>query len=72
MVSDASIISEVCHRWKDFSKQTKHYKLLDLFGMNVVSAEGANWQRHRKITAPSLNEKTNPWVFAPANFSQLY
>ncbi len=32
-------------------------------GLNVVSAEGEFWKRHRRITAPAFNQKTyrNVW-----------
>ncbi|CZR53265.1 uncharacterized protein PAC_03143 [Phialocephala subalpina] len=64
IVSDADVVTEIAHRWKDFSKQTKPYRSLAVFGPNVVTSEGSTWQRHRKITSPPFNEKNSSLVFA--------
>lgn len=64
MVSDAEVITEIAHRWKDFSKQVEPYRTLAVFGPNVVTSEGSTWQRHRKITGPPFNEKNSSLVFA--------
>jgi hypothetical protein len=70
IVSDADIVTEIAHRWKDFSKQTKPYRSLAVFGPNVVTSEGSTWQRHRKITSPPFNEKNSRYVF-PLRFLSL-
>ena len=57
--SDADVISQVVHRWRDFSKSVDDYVTLNLYGPNVVTTEGADWQRHRKITGPPFNEKNS-------------
>jgi cytochrome P450 len=59
IVCDAEIIAEVTHRWKDFPKPVIAYKLLNIMGPNVVTTEGADWQRHRKITGPPFNERNS-------------
>jgi len=61
-VSDADVISQVVHRWKDFSKLVKYYRSLNIFGPNVLTAEGAVWQRHRKIIAPPFSERNSRFV----------
>ncbi|KAJ1340566.1 hypothetical protein BSLG_004660 [Batrachochytrium salamandrivorans] len=38
------------------------YKLLDIFGSNVVTTEHAEWRRHRKIVAPQFSERNNMYV----------
>ncbi|TVY80294.1 Cytochrome P450 72A14 [Lachnellula suecica] len=60
---DAEAISQIVHRWKDFSKSVDDYVALDVYGPNVVTTEGPTWQRHRKITAPPFNEKNSSLVF---------
>jgi cytochrome P450 len=46
-----------------FPKPLEAYRLLDLFGRSVVTVEGIEWRKHRKVTAPSFNEKNNALVF---------
>ncbi|KAK0108949.1 hypothetical protein ONS96_002786 [Cadophora gregata f. sp. sojae] len=62
-VADADVISQIVHRWKDFSKKVVHYRTLAVFGPNVVTVEGSDWQRHRKITGPPFNERNSGLVF---------
>ncbi|KAH7419802.1 cytochrome P450 [Cadophora sp. MPI-SDFR-AT-0126] len=62
-VSDADVISQIVHRWKDFSKKVVHYRTLAVFGPNVLTVEGSDWQRHRKITGPPFNERNSGLVF---------
>jgi cytochrome P450 len=62
-VADADLISDITHRWKDFPKPVMYYTQLQLFGENVLTAEGPLWQFHRKITVRSFNPKNNSLVF---------
>ena len=39
-----------------FPKPVEDYELLDFFGKNVLTAEFAEWKRHRKIAAPAFSE----------------
>jgi cytochrome P450 len=39
-----------------FCKLVEGYKLLDVYGRNVLTTEGEEWRVHRKITAPSFTE----------------
>lgn len=34
-----------------------------IFGENLTTVEGSDWQRHRKLTAPSFNEKSSKYVW---------
>ncbi|KAI4119507.1 MAG: hypothetical protein LQ345_000609 [Seirophora villosa] len=38
-------------------------EMLNIFGPNVGTTDGTQWQRHRKITASSLNEQVNQRVW---------
>ncbi|RDL39165.1 uncharacterized protein BP5553_03505 [Venustampulla echinocandica] len=64
-VSDADLITQIVHRRNDFVKRVSDYAILNIFGFNVVTTEGALWQRHRKITGPPFNEKNSSLVFDP-------
>ncbi|PVG00144.1 cytochrome P450 [Serendipita vermifera] len=40
-----------------FSKPIQDYAILNYFGSNLVTVEGKDWVRHRKITAPAFSKK---------------
>ncbi|KAJ2982043.1 hypothetical protein NUW58_g6530 [Xylaria curta] len=60
------VIQEIASRREDFPKPTEHYRILTMFGHNVVTVEGATWRMHRKVTSPSFNEKNSALVFRAA------
>ncbi|KAJ3410753.1 hypothetical protein HDV05_003292 [Chytridiales sp. JEL 0842] len=45
------------NRWTELTKPVHNYALINIYGRNVVSTEGKEWRRHRKISAPSFSEK---------------
>jgi hypothetical protein len=57
MLADGVACEDMLRRYKEFIKPEVLYKPLDLFGENVDTVNGEKWQRHRKITAPSFNER---------------
>lgn len=65
-VNDASIIHQVTSSREKFPKKTSDYKVLNAFGRNIVTTEGAEWRRHRKAMAPGFNESNNRLVFQEA------
>jgi cytochrome P450 len=40
-----------------------HYKVLNMYGNNILTTEGATWRMHRKITSASFNEKNAALIF---------
>ena len=66
--ADASVISQITSRRSDFPKPSEVYGSLNLYGLNVVTTEGAMWKAHRKITSPSFSEKNNSLVWAESIF----
>ena len=46
-----------------FPKPLAVYKLLSVFGPNIVATEGEEWRRHRKIVARSFGETNNRLVW---------
>ncbi|KAI1425807.1 cytochrome P450 [Xylaria sp. FL1777] len=64
--ADPEVIHEVTSRREDFPKPLEHYKILSMFGHNVVTTEGALWRMHRKVTSSSFNEKNSALVFRDA------
>jgi hypothetical protein len=66
--AEAEVISQITTRRNDFPKPIAMYKMLDLYGKNVVTVEGGEWRRHRKITAAQFNEKSNALVWKESLF----
>ena len=46
-----------------FPKPPAIYKLLSIFGPNILAAEGEEWRRHRKIVARCFGETNNRLVW---------
>ncbi|KAI9836332.1 MAG: hypothetical protein M1837_003399 [Sclerophora amabilis] len=65
-VANAEAVEEIFLRRKDFPKPSHMYKMLEIFGRNINTIEGQEWQRHRKITGPAFNERNNHLVWAEA------
>lgn len=58
-VSDATALDQITKSRVNFPKPTRVYKLLEIFGTNVVTTEGSVWRHHRKITSTPFTEKSN-------------
>lgn len=61
--ASAEAIHQVTSKREAFPKPTDLYKLLSMYGENVVTTEGAEWRAHRKVTSTSFNEKNAALVF---------
>ena len=66
VIANAKAVEQINQRRKDFAKPVDLYKSLDLFGSNVLTVEGAAWNRHRRITSPPFNERTSNLVWKEA------
>lgn len=62
-VSNAELIGQVVARKTDFVKPVEGYKIVDIFGRSMLTQEGSEWKRHRKVVGPSFSEKSNKLVF---------
>ncbi|KAI4287669.1 MAG: hypothetical protein L6R35_003075 [Caloplaca aegaea] len=60
---DAEAVSEIFQRRADFLRPPEATEMLNIFGPNVGTTDGTQWQRHRKITASSFNEQVNQRVW---------
>jgi cytochrome P450 len=61
--SNAEAIIQITTRRNDFQKPIEIYGIVDIFGKSVLSTEGAEWKRHRRIVAPAFSEKSNALVW---------
>jgi cytochrome P450 family 3 subfamily A len=58
IVSDAELIKEVTIKnAKDYPKPLTSYKLIDIYGPNIVSTNDDVWRNHRAIADPAFAEK---------------
>lgn len=62
-VSSPELIRQITSRREHFPKYTETYGILTQFGDNVLTSEGHTWRVHRKVTAPSFNERNAALVF---------
>ncbi|KHN96375.1 cytochrome P450 3A7 [Metarhizium album ARSEF 1941] len=61
--ANADVIRQIITQREKFPKPCQIYRMLRLFGENVVTTEGNVWKAHRKATSPSFNEKNSALVF---------
>ena len=59
----AEFNSAITARKSDFLKPIHLYHVVEVYGKNMLSSEGEEWKRHRRIVGPSFNEKSNALVF---------
>ncbi|KAN0127114.1 Cytochrome P450, partial [Lactarius tabidus] len=55
-LADAAAIKEVTSSRAKFPKPVELYKILMVFGGNIVASEGEEWKRYRTIAAPAFSE----------------
>lgn len=61
--NNAEAMANVTSRWHDFPKPTEVYSRVDLYGKSIMTTEGDEWKRHRKIVAPAFAERSNMMVW---------
>lgn len=64
LVADPAAAEDVFKRCRaDFQKHPLMYTVLDIFGLNVVTANGKTWEKHRRVTVPPFNERVSERVW---------
>ncbi|KAI9674467.1 MAG: hypothetical protein M1817_001805 [Caeruleum heppii] len=63
-IADPDAINDIFARRADFVRPLHLYRMLDVYGSNVSTVGGIDWQRQRKIVAAPFNENTNKLVWA--------
>ncbi|KAE8444471.1 hypothetical protein EG329_000562 [Mollisiaceae sp. DMI_Dod_QoI] len=61
--SNAEANIQLTSRRLDFVKPVEIYAIVDIFGSSILTTEGGEWKRHRKIVAPAFSEKSNAEVW---------
>lgn len=57
-VADAKAIRAIMGDRHMFPKPLELYRILSIYGENVLITEGDEWKKHRKIVAPAFSEDT--------------
>jgi hypothetical protein len=63
-ITDAEAAHQITSQRDVFPKSLESYRILAVFGENILTTEGNEWRKHRKVSAPGFNEKNNVMVFA--------
>ncbi|CAE7174329.1 hypothetical protein PTNB73_02647 [Pyrenophora teres f. teres] len=64
---DPGVSDEVLRKKSAEFEKIGHYaKMLDVFGPSLVSSDGLDWNRHRKVTVSTLSDKNNRLVWSEA------
>ncbi|KAJ4353464.1 uncharacterized protein N0V89_005193 [Didymosphaeria variabile] len=63
-LADPEAIGDVLSRRMDFPRPTEPYKILEVFGPCISTAEAENWARHRKVLAAPFNKSIMSFVWS--------
>jgi hypothetical protein len=66
--ADPAVITQITTRRNDFPKPLWIYEGIAMYGPNVVTSEGKEWRRHRKVVAAPFGEKNNRLVWRESIF----
>ena len=61
--SDPEGIYQVTHQRYNFPKPIEVYAIVDIFGKSIISSEGEDWRRQRKVLSMAFTEKSNIFVW---------
>ncbi|KAL8837432.1 MAG: hypothetical protein Q9170_002516 [Blastenia crenularia] len=61
---NAEALLDVFQRRTDFPRPLEIFEMVNIFGQNLSTTDGQQWQRHRKITASCFNELNNELVWS--------
>ncbi|KAI0322882.1 hypothetical protein OF83DRAFT_1091052 [Amylostereum chailletii] len=62
-IADADALKTVFGDRHTFTKDVAAYEVLNIYGKNLVSTEGAEWKRHKSIASPAFSESNNSLVW---------
>ncbi|PQE24510.1 cytochrome p450 protein [Rutstroemia sp. NJR-2017a WRK4] len=65
-VCNAEAVNDIFKRREDFDRPPDLLAVLAVFGPNISTAVGADWQRQRKITSAPFNDQNNSLVWIEA------
>ncbi|KAK0241060.1 cytochrome P450 [Armillaria nabsnona] len=63
LIADATIVKDITAARVSFPKPLTMYRMLSVFGLNIVASEGDTWKKYRKISAPAFSDRNNRLVW---------
>ncbi|KAG2009542.1 614/534 cytochrome P450 [Coprinopsis cinerea AmutBmut pab1-1] len=66
LIADATAIKEVALARTRFLKPVELYEVVNLHGNNLLTAEGDDWKRYKKVVSPAFSERNNRLVWEEA------
>ncbi|OSX58093.1 hypothetical protein POSPLADRAFT_1061204 [Postia placenta MAD-698-R-SB12] len=66
-LSDAAAIKEIASSRLRFPKPVKLYKVLLIFGPNIVASEFDSWKRYRRMVASAFSDRNHEYVWYSAS-----
>ncbi|KAH7304170.1 cytochrome P450 [Stachybotrys elegans] len=63
-VADPDTITDIWRRASEFPRDVSVTAILNIFGPNISTTQGQQWQKHRRVTASSFNDQNNALVWA--------
>ncbi|KAH6912979.1 cytochrome P450 [Coprinopsis sp. MPI-PUGE-AT-0042] len=63
-LADAAAIKDVTSAKSTFPKPTEFYGVLAIYGPNILTTEGEQWRRYKKLVAPAFTDQNNKLVWA--------
>lgn len=63
LLADPAAIKEVTSSRARFPKPLEDYEPLKIFGPNVLTSEGEEWKRYRKVVAPAFSDRNYKMVW---------
>lgn len=63
VTTNAETNSQIATRRTEFEKPIEDYVVVNHFGKNILSSEGSDWRRQRKLVAPAFSERSNAFVW---------
>jgi len=63
-IADPGTVKEVTTHRAAFPKPVQFYKMLNIFGSNILATEGDEWRMHRNVVAKSFTEQNNKLIWA--------
>ncbi|KAF2651590.1 cytochrome P450 [Lophiostoma macrostomum CBS 122681] len=58
-VCDPQALEVIFQRRGDFPRPLEIFEMVNIFGANLSTTDGQDWQKHRKVTAGAFNEQNN-------------
>jgi cytochrome P450 len=60
---NAEVNTQIANRRAEFEKPVEIYTIVNIFGRNALTSDGADWRRQRKIISPGFTERNNARVW---------